>query len=393
MYTILLITILIICTVIIILNKNQNLIKFYTTGLDSGFVFSELNLLWKLAKVSELSEPMALFWSIPALTRSILHVIEDSKRNNTENSEKIQLFLTKLYKYRTKLEIDASQKKGFSSTSELDENQKLNIILPGKGVFSSRIATNGYNLTIALPSKKNVITMEASQWIEKLIHVYLWRKHDASYVFDTTVKGSGLYMGRPVLYLAHSENMFRTQKRQSIRSDCHIYAQMFILKSGKIDFNTVETDSGYNCLIEDISESGSLVRIGGKGIINIKIKLQFTLNNKFIVMYGKICAVEYNAKLNQSRLHIECFYIEPQMKNAILGFVYSILPTDEQEAIEAVAETEAEKMKEIQQNNESDQQENQIIIPDISSIINEEIPELASLREDEEQKVEKNENL
>ena len=48
-------------------------------------------------------------------------------------------------------------------------------------------------------------------------------------------------------------------------------------------------------------------------------------------MYGIIRAVEYNKALEQSRLHFECIHIDPSMKNAILTYVYNIIPADQKE--------------------------------------------------------------
>ena len=89
-----------------------------------------------------------------------------------------------------------------------------------------------------------------------------------------------------------------------------------------------------------------MIRIGGKGTSNIQIKIQFELEGSFILMFGIIKAVEYNAEINQSRLHFECTHIEPTMKNFILSFVYKVLPERQKEILDALTETEkdAEEM-------------------------------------------------
>ena len=156
--------------------------------------------------------------------------------------------------------------------------------------------------------------------------------------------GEGLFLGKPSLYLRHTEKLLRTQKRQSVRTQCKIYASLFIIKDRVIDYNEVETKPGYRCLIEDISESGAMVRIGGKGVPNIQMKLQFNIEGKLIIMFGIVRTVEYNKTINQSRLHFECVHIEPSMKNEILSFVYNILPENEKEIFDAISlTTEDEK--------------------------------------------------
>ena len=77
-----------------------------------------------------------------------------------------------------------------------------------------------------------------------------------------------------------------------------------------------------------------MVRIGGKGVPNIQLKMQFTIEGKLIIMFGIVRTVEYNSSIDQSRLHFECVHIEPQMKNQILSFVYNIMSPEERKAYE-----------------------------------------------------------
>ena len=83
-----------------------------------------------------------------------------------------------------------------------------------------------------------------------------------------------------------------------------------------------------------------MIRIGGKGVSNTQIKIQFELEGTFILMFGIIKAVEFNAEINQSRLHFECTHVEPTMKNHILSFVYKVLPERQKEIFAALTETE-----------------------------------------------------
>ncbi|HAH62237.1 MAG TPA: hypothetical protein DCL73_09100, partial [Treponema sp.] len=251
----------------------QDKIHFFLTGFDSKFTFSEIRLLWKTAEVCNIKQPLSLYWSLPSLTGCISQIKSDADKKNKLNSPDSQRLLAKLYSYRTKIEKEADKKKGIESTHSLAMEQRLRIILPGKGVFFSRIVNNARELTISVPTQKGMIPVEGKDWIGKTISVYLWRKGDAMYVFDTTVQGEGLFLGKPSLYLRHTDKLLRTQKRNSVRAKCRIYASLFIIRDRVIDYNAVETGQGYRCLMEDISESGAMVRIGGKGVPNIQMKL------------------------------------------------------------------------------------------------------------------------
>ena len=311
-------------------------IKFFTTGMDSGFKISEIFLLWKLANIAELSDPCSLYWSLPALEKGIAATISNAKDNGLEHSKKTQDFLAKLYSYRTKIELSPKNKKGLSSTKSIDVGQKIRVILKGRGVFSSEVINNSKDLIISLPLQDNKITISGVDWVGMMMSVYLWRKDDAAYVFDTYVRENTMFNGKSVLCLSHTDNLLRTQKRRSVRCECHIYAQMYIIKSETADLRSMETQPGLKCLLEDISEDGALIRIGGKGVSNLQIKLQFTIGESFIVMSGIVRGVEFNEEKNQSKLHFECTHIDTPMKNAILSYVYNVIPDEEKEIIEAM---------------------------------------------------------
>lgn len=340
MYIVLGITFLIVLIVVRVLKHFSDHIKFFAAGKDQKFSMSEILTLWKLARMCDLEEPISLFYSVPSLSRCITHIIEEAEEKGTQDTPQIQEFLSKLYKYRTKIELESDQKKGLDSTKGLEKGQKLRIILPGKGLFESQILNNGRELIIKLPTQQGVLKLKGDEWVDQDINIYLWRKGDANYVFDSRVLGTSVFNGQSALFITQSDKIFRAQKRRSVRCECHLPAALYIIKDAQINYSTVETTPGYKCILEDISEDGAMIRIGGKGVSNTQIKIQFELEGTFILMFGIIKAVEYNAEINQSRLHFECTHVEPTMKNYILSFVYKVLPERQKEIFAALTETE-----------------------------------------------------
>lgn len=360
MYT--LIGIIIVAIVILLFGSIYSVfkqkIKFYVSGFDSGFSILDLNLLWTVAQICDLENPSSLFWSLPSLTKCMEQItsMKNSQNSTDEEKQKNQILLSKLFAYRTKIQNEADSKKGLSTTLSLENNQKLRIILPGKGVFTSKILNNGKQMIISLPKRKDMIEIPAEEWVDKIINIYLWRKADARYVFDTVVSGAGIYIGQPALFIKHSNNLVRTQKRKAVRAKCEIYGQLYIIKKEPVDYSSIETQNGYRCLLEDISESGALIRIGGKGISNVQIKLQFNIQNMLILMFGTIKNAVYNEEKNESELHFECTHIDQAMKNEVLSFVYNMLPEQEKEVIEALKLTE-EDVQSDQSNSETETSE------------------------------------
>ena len=341
MYTAIISTVLFILFVfsVKIIIENKDKIDFYLTGLDDGFKISEIHLLYKVAVESELEEPKALFISVPALNRSIASILKNAKIRGTENTPMVQDFLTKLYRYRTKVELDPKNSNSLKSTRGLKPGQKIKVLLKGTGVFSSSVINSGRELVIALPRLKDAIPFSGKDWIGKKVSIYLQRTGDAGYVFDTEVHNSVQYASRNALYVGHTDNIMRFQKRKSVRTTCNLKAMFYLPSTELAKHIEPESFPGLRCLIEDISEEGALIRIGGVGRKNIAVKLQFELGTRLIVMYGIVKGIEYNEELNQSRMHFSCMEISPESKNAILSYVYNVMPKDEREEIEAISQT------------------------------------------------------
>ncbi len=314
---------------------------FFVTGLDSGFRPRQIAFLGKIGKAAGIEDLTTLFWSISALDRCTAEIVRRARQTGTDYEPGTQALLSSLYAYRTKVELDQSKKRrGLGSTRDMDANQKVRILLRGVGVFSSRVLrTTARYLVLDYPSHPTV-PATSIDWVGKQINVYFWRHDDAGYVFDTVVVPDPVSEGKAVIHVAHTTALVRSQKRKSVRAKCSIYAQLYLLMPDDPLENALEPEPGMKCLIEDISEDGAMVTIGGRAVKDMKIKLQFMIRDVLIVMAGVIRAVEYNKNTNQSRIHVECGELNPRMKNSVLTFVYNVLPEEEKEELDAIRLTE-----------------------------------------------------
>ncbi|MCQ2594012.1 MAG: PilZ domain-containing protein [Treponemataceae bacterium] len=317
--------------------KFSTKVKFYTTGFDSGFSFRQMRLVWKLGNIADVADATVLFWSLPSINKAIATVVSKATSTGSIHLPKTKDFLDQLYAYRSKIELDPPLKAGIKNTSFLRVGQKLRIVLPQYGIFSANVLKNEGFLTISYPKPiKN--QYRCFEWVKKTVTVYFWRKNDAGYMFDTRVGGAGHYQGMPVLFLEHSTNLQRSQKRKSIRCPCSINADLYLLSDVKVRSpRSPETEKGIKCLIEDLSEDGALIRIGGKGHNGMGIKIQFMLGTSQIVMSGTVKSIEYNETINQSRLHFQCDVVDDNMRQIISMYVYSVIPEEQKQAFDAIS--------------------------------------------------------
>jgi hypothetical protein len=86
----------------------------------------------------------------------------------------------------------------------------------------------------------------------------------------------------------------------------------------------IEVEPGLNCFLEDISDTGYAVIVGGKADSGIRVKVQFALDNAAVCMSGIVRSISYREETNRSILHIEADTLPLGTRNRILGEVFGM---------------------------------------------------------------------
>jgi len=314
-------------------------IQFFAKGKDAGFSLKEIELLRRVAVRAELEDPSALFWSVKQLDLCIKAVLRRARLTGQENALETQDFLARLYEYRKKIEFDQPRyRKGIVSSRSIAEGQRLRLLVEGAGVFESSVLRNSDRfVTIGRPSGSRLPSSFA--WKGRRIAVYFWRHEDAGYVFDTYVLDDIAQNGKNVLQLSHSDSLFRAQKRRSVRAKTRISAFLYLPKDDAYP-ELVESDPGMRCIVEDLSEDGCALTIGGRAAAGMKVKVQFELAGKAIAFSGVVKSSDYDEENNKSRLHVESTPLTLQTRNAILAEVFGVNPDAELEAAFSIFDDE-----------------------------------------------------
>jgi hypothetical protein len=295
-------------------------IQFFSRGTDAGFSLREIELLKNLAVKSDLREPASIFGSLDQLDLCIRTLVKERK-NGTGEDTGDQNFLSKLYEYRKKLEMEKpGSPGGISNSRQISEGQNLRILVPGIGVFRSQMIRNSSeSITVSRPVNEKISSNFS--WIGTKISVYFWRENDAGYAFDSEAVDEVFSKGLSSLKLVHADSLYRTQKRKSIRIKMNKPAYLYLLAAGEAA-GKMETAPGVNCLLEDLSDSGCAVVIGGQVAPGIRIKVQFALNGAPICMSGAVRSVDYKESLQRSLLHVEADPLPLYAQNMIMGEIF-----------------------------------------------------------------------
>lgn len=302
--------------------KRYSWFEFYLKGRDSGFSASEIRILSRAAGQAGVKDPTNILWSPRDLDRTI-STLAQGQAAGLKGREGAH-FLERVYELRKRLEFDQPRyKAGIKSSRQVAQGQRVRLLVQGAGVYSCTVIDNNSQfLVISYPSGNRL--PQGFVWTGKKCSAYFWRKDDAGYVFDTYILDDMRIRNIPVLHLAHSESLLRTQKRKSVRTRAKTPAQLYILKRVEGAFEKVERDPGLRSIVQDLSEDGFSILIGGKAKVGMVVKVQFFLAEHQIVMSGLVRSVDYDVEANRSVLHVEAVAPSARTKNALRAFVYNI---------------------------------------------------------------------
>lgn len=298
---------------------------FFIEGKNLGFTFKDLKILYSAALSSGAENKKSIFCSINEFNKCIKIITVQNKAAAGYDSLEMEAFLLRLYNHRTKLELGSLHNRHrISSTYEIKVKQMCVFLVPKTGVFYARVEKIGKKYMHFVLFDSSARRASKFNWENKPATVYFWKAHDAGYFYSCSVlKGedSGDFFN---IYATHSKKIIRTQKRKSVRAYCKCEGLIFLF-SPKQDFNFIpENKGGIKCAIKNISEDGAMFYVKGKAAKNVKMKLQFNIGGKQVIMCGSVRRFLYDNKANTSRVHFHCSGITDDSKNIILSYVYDI---------------------------------------------------------------------
>ena len=290
---------------------------------NTGFTAKEMEGLRRIAVQCGFAETAPVLSSQEQLDMCVRMLVQNAKSAGKENDQGMQAFLSKLYDYRKKIEIDKPQRKSISNSRQISNGQPLQIFVANVGVFKSQIVknTSGY-MTISRPVNRENVSVK--EWRNKKISIYFWREGDAGYVFDAEVTDEVYSLGILSLKISHSFSLSRIQKRKSVRVKMNTPAFLYLVSEGEA-YHKIETAPGLKCILEDLSDTGCAVTVGGKASDGLRVKVQFELNNAALCISGTVRSTIHREDTKRSVLHVEADPLPTDVRNRILGKVFGTM--------------------------------------------------------------------
>jgi c-di-GMP-binding flagellar brake protein YcgR len=309
-----------------------NWIQFYAKGKEAGFTIKDMEQLKQLVSTCNIQEPITIFKSKKQFEVIIRSMVNTVRLSGELNDPAVQVFISKLFDYFKKIEMDAAETKArISNSRQISEGQILKVLVSGTGVYKSEVIKNTPSyLTISRPS--NSKPSASMHWYGLRISVYFWREDDAGYVFDTDIIDEVFSKGISSLKVEHNDSLFRTQKRKSMRVKLQKAAFLYMVNDSE-NPHKLETSAGLRCFLDDISDSGCAIRVNGQATVGLRLKVQFLLDRVPICIPATVRSVDYNQETNVSLVHMEADPMPIATRNHILCEVFKMLPDDDEDEL------------------------------------------------------------
>ena len=232
--------------------------------------------------------------------------------------------MDKVYALRKGIEFEQPRfKYGIRSSQQIGAGQRFAFSFMESGVFGSTVIDNqarfivvSYPIGNRLPRR---LGLEGQEGVYLFLaargrRLRLRQLRDRRPSHPQRSRAPGVPFRGPAAYA----------KRKSVRARSKIPAYLYLLKRIEGAYEKPERAPGLRALVQDLSDDGAAVAIGGKARPGLQVKLQFGLDEGSVVMSGTVKSVDFDAEANRSILHIEAVPPSPRMRNAIRSFVYNI---------------------------------------------------------------------
>jgi len=312
--------------------RSGNWIQFFAKGKEAGFTMKDMEQLRQLAANCQIRDPVSIFSSQKQFEIIIRSMVKTLHLSGEYNDPVVQLFLSRVFEYYKRIEMQSSENKTKITTSrQISEGQPLRVLVPGTGVYKSEVVKNsGNNLVISRPI--NDSSSSSMEWYGLKISIYFWREEDAGYVFDTEVVDEVFSKGISSLKINHNDSLFRTQKRKSMRVKFQRPAFLYLVNDTD-NPHRLEKSAGLRVMLEDISDSGCAFKVMGQVGIGLRLKVQFLLNKVPVCVPGTVRSVDYFHEINTAIVHMEADPLPIGTRNYLLCEVFNLLPEDDEDEL------------------------------------------------------------
>ncbi len=286
---------------------------------SKGFSKKEIDLLFDYVDHIPISSPVTLVQSQHAFEsylNRVMNLIENDSfyQTNVEKEHAKNI----VYKMMGKIPNLFKNIKKEVNTKDIKEGKKVRIFIKTLGYFYTEVLINNQDGLVL--SKPDNILIKTEK---KPITIFFFKDNDAGYSVDTYIEKEVVETHIKGIYISHSSNALRYQKRKYVRKKAKFYCNF--------SFATMEMINGYKKYVADNQEyDGNTYEISAGGLsLRTKIKSRARKIVKLQIYMGResvnsICRIIRVEKTDDEYMyHLKFIKMKIRDQNRVYNFVYT----------------------------------------------------------------------
>jgi len=290
---------------------------FHRIARNLGLDAEQAKMLDYVFKTDQVTEPERSIRNAELLDRHFrraFRILDQTQGNASENQHKIAVL------FATRNIIENSVLEVLNSSRQIKEETSFTVIYNKDRLNLHVVSAKGDYIDVEAP--KNVLGSQIKIQKGTRLTVLFFSKNNKGFSFETRVVGYASKQGRPVMMLAHSNNVrFLSQRRFRRRqANMQCSLNLVVIEGTGKKQHLIADKKRYKGLITDISVGGCSIKVLNPIKAGAMFKVEFQISDVILTALGQV--LRTNRTNVNTVAHMKFLKISQKSMNTINSFVY-----------------------------------------------------------------------
>jgi len=291
--------------------------NFHRIAKNLGLDNEQAKMLDYVFKTDQVTEPERSIKNAELLDRHFrraFRILDQTQGNASENQRKIAVL------FATRNIIENSVLEVLNSTRQIKEETTFTVIYNKDRLNLNVVSAKGDYIDVEAP--KNVLGSQIKIQKGTRLTVLFFSKNNKGFSFETRVIGYATKQNRPVMMIAHSNNVrFLSQRRFRRRhASMPCTLNLVVIEGSGKKQHLIADKKKYKGLITDISVGGCSIKVINPIKAGAMFKVEFQISDVILAALGQV--LRTNRTNVNTIAHMKFLKISQKSMNTINSFVY-----------------------------------------------------------------------
>jgi hypothetical protein len=290
---------------------------FHRIARNLGLDNEQTKMLDYVFKTDQVTEPERSIKNAELLDRHFrraFRILDQTQGNASENQHKIAVL------FSTRNIIENSVLEVLNSSRQIKEDTNFTVIYNKDRLNLHVVSAKGDYIDVEAP--KNVLGSQIKIQKGTRLTVLFFSKNNKGFSFETRVIGYATKQNRPVMMLAHSNNVrFLSQRRFRRRqANMPCTLNLVVIEGSGKKQHLIADKKRYKGLITDVSVGGCSIKVLNPIKAGAMFKVEFQISDVILAALGQV--LRTNRTNVNTIAHMKFLKVSQKSMNTINSFVY-----------------------------------------------------------------------